>query len=240
MAIRYILLSVLSTITLFFSGVSVAWTYEAVAVENGGSISGSVKFTGTPPTPEKLEISKDVGVCGQTDKFDESLVVGPQSGLKNVVVSIANIGKGKPFNAGGVLDQKDCVYTPRVVLSPVGTELRILNNDGILHNIRTGSTKNPPVNKPQPKFIKELKETFAQPETMKVICNAHAWMSGWIVVHEHPYYTVTDTDGVFTLTDVPPGEHEVRFWHEVLGETTQKVTIEAGKETKVLTTMEKR
>src|SRR5262245_59433089 len=113
-----------------------AWAYEAMDVTNGGTISGEVKFTGTPQTPEKITVTKDQEVCGKTEKVDESLLVGPNGGLQNVVISIADIAKGKKMGeTAATLDQKDCRYAPHIVLLPAGAELKILNSDGILHNI---------------------------------------------------------------------------------------------------------
>ncbi|MBI3796758.1 MAG: hypothetical protein HY268_07300, partial [Deltaproteobacteria bacterium] len=146
----------LQTAVLASSG---AWAYEGIEVKDGGTISGEVKFSGTPAAPEKIAATKDQDVCGKTEKVNESLLVGPNKGLQNVVVSISNIQKGKKMpEAGATLDQKDCRYAPHVVLSPAGTDLNIVNSDGILHNIQTYSTKNPYFNKAQPKFKKEMKE----------------------------------------------------------------------------------
>jgi len=218
-----------------------AWAYEAIDVKDGGTISGEVKFSGTPPTPEKLVPTKDQEVCGKTEKVNESLLVGANKGIQNVVVSISNIQKGKKMpETGGTLDQKDCRYAPHVVLSPAGTELSIVNSDGILHNIHTSSVKNPPFNKAQPKFKKEMKESFAQPETVKLACDVHGWMAGWLIVQDTPYYAVTDANGSFKITDVPPGDYELKFWHETLGETTQKVSVKAKEEAKVAIDMAKK
>ena len=207
---------------------SVALGYDAGAVSNGGSISGTITFAGDAPEVKPVEVTKDTKVCAQTQKYDESLVVGENKGIKNAVVSISNISNGKDFGEAMVLDQKECVYTPHIVLTPAGSELEILNNDGILHNIHTYSEANPAFNQAQPKFKKKLKKKFDQPEVVRVECDAHGWMKGWIVVMDHPYYAVTDGEGKFSLSDVPAGEYEVKIWHETLGETMQKVTVEAG------------
>ena len=207
---------------------SIAFGYSAGAVSNGGSISGTITFAGDAPAPTPIEATKDAKVCGKTQKFEESLVVGDNKGVKNVVVSITGIESGKDFDAGDKLDQKECVYTPHIVLTPAGENLEILNNDGILHNIHTYSEANPAFNQAQPKFKKKLKKKFDKPEYVKVTCDAHNWMTGWIVVMDHPYYAVTDASGNFSMSDVPAGEYEVKIWHETLGETTQKVTVEAG------------
>jgi plastocyanin len=220
---------------------SSAWAYEVIDVKDGGVISGEIKFSGTPPTPEKLVPTKDQEVCGKTEKVNESLLVGANKGIQNVVVSISNIQKGKKMpETGGTLDQKDCRYAPHVVLSPAGTELNIVNSDGILHNIHTSSTKNPPFNKAQPKFKKEMKESFVQPETVKLSCDVHGWMSGWLIVQDTPYYAVTDANGAFKITDVPPGDYDLKLWHETLGETTQKVSVKAKEETKIAAEMAKK
>jgi len=217
-----------------------AWTYEAIDVKDGGSISGEVKFSGTPPTPEKIAATKDQEVCGKTEKVNESLLVGANKGIQNVVVSITNIQKGKKMPDATTLDQKDCRYAPHIVLSPAGADLTILNSDGILHNIHSYSTKNPPFNKAQPKFKKEMKEKFAQPENVRLTCDAHGWMAGWVVVQENPYYAVTDANGVFQIADIPPGDYEIKFWHETLGETTQKISVKTKEDSKVSLEMAKK
>jgi hypothetical protein len=168
-------------------------------------------------------------------------LVGANKGIQNVVVSISNIQKGKKMpEAGATLDQKDCRYAPHVLLSPAGADLTILNSDGILHNIHTQSTKNPPFNKAQPKFRPKMTEKFAQPETVKLTCDAHGWMGGWLIVQDNPYYVVTDANGAFKITDVPPGDYQLKFWHETLGETTQTVSVKAKEEAKVAVEMAKK
>lgn len=200
--------------------------YEVRTVADGGTIRGQVKLKGEAPTPEGVEITKDEDTCGKTEKITEKLLVGADNGLQNVVVSIENIQGGKrQRREGALLDQKDCRYVPHVVLIPVGGNLTMRNSDGILHNIHSHSVENSPFNKPQPKFKKTIQETFTKAEIIKVTCDAHPWMSGWIIVHEHPYYTVTDESGRFVLSDVPPGEYTLRIWHETLGERHHFVKV---------------
>jgi hypothetical protein len=211
--------------------------YDAVDVKDGGAVAGEVKFVGSPPPRDKLAVNKDVEVCGKEEKLSETLVVGSNGGIQNAVVYLANISNGKPLNRtaqNGALDQNGCRYAPHVTLVPAKTSFNILNSDGILHNIHTYSTKNKPVNLAQPKFKKTITQQFEQPEFIKVGCDAHTWMSGWLVVQEHPYYAVTDQNGGFKLTDIPPGEYELKVWHETLGEKTQKVSVKPAAENKVV------
>lgn len=211
-----------------------AGAYEGGAVANGGTIKGVVKFTGTPPQREVLEVNKDKEVCALSVKKSNDLVVGADGGIEFAVVSLTNIKSGKAFPDGAsVLDQAGCEYLPYVVIVRKGSELEILNSDGILHNVHTYSEKNKRINRAQPKFKKKITETFTEPEMIKVTCDVHGWMKGWLAVVEHPYYAITDASGAFELTDVPAGDYEIKVWQEVLGESTQKVTVPAGGEASV-------
>ena len=118
--------------------------------------------------------------------------------------------KGAKPAKPAVLDQKGCEFRPDVLVMAPG-EMKILNSDGVLHNIHTFSTANPPINKAQPKFKKEMVEKFEKPELIKVQCDAHSWMLGWIYVTENPT-AVTDGNGAFKLENVPAGKHKVEVF----------------------------
>lgn len=196
-----------------------------------GTLAGSVRHIGNPPKPVPLMIVKDAGVCGREKQFDDSLLIGKSGGLRNAVVSITNIRGGKALSSFGgnlILDQRQCIYEPHILLAPVNTPIRILNHDGVLHNIHTYPTANPAQNIAQPPALKEMEIRFALPERIQVRCDLHGWMSGWIVAVDHPYHALTDADGDFSLTDVPPGKYTVTCWHEVLGEQSKEVEVLSG------------
>ncbi|NIO11058.1 MAG: hypothetical protein GTO40_24820 [Deltaproteobacteria bacterium] len=201
--------------------------YEPVRVVNGGTISGQVLFQGEWK-PSNLPVGKDKEVCG-TAQSDPSLVVDGGGGIRNAVVRITDIQKGKsPGQVQPVLDQKGCRFRPHVSVVPMGVTLDILNSDGILHNVHSYSKINTPFNIAQPKFRKKITHTFAEPERVSIKCDVHSWMSGWIVVSDHPYYEVTSEAGGFQLKDVPPGKYTVEVWHEKLGVQTKSVSVEPG------------
>jgi len=204
-----------------------------VGAQGGGTVVGEVKYQGTPPAPEMLKVTKNTEVCGK-EKTSPQLVVGPDKGIQWAVVSLAG-AKGSPPKPAKkpALDQKGCEFQPHVLLVPAGAEVDILNSDGILHNIHTFSTANPPFNISQPKFKKVITAKFDKPEIVKVKCDVHGWMSGWIVVMDHPWYAVTDGKGAFKLENVPAGKHKVEVWHETLGKVTKEVEVKAGAEVKV-------
>jgi len=207
--------------------------YDAGPVKNGGSIVGVVRYDGPPPPAAKLTITKDQDVCGN-DATDEQLVIGADGALANAVVSLSSVSRGKPFaEDAAVLDQKRCRYAPHVLLVPAGAPIKVVNDDGILHNVHTYSRTNPPVNVAQPGFKKEITIELEEPESVPVKCDTHEWMSGVIVVMDHPYFAKTDDKGAFRLTDVPPGEYTLAAWHEKLAQKSAKVKVEADKESRV-------
>lgn len=206
-------------------------SYMGMEVAGGGSIKGAVTYAGEIPAMQKLEITKDVNVCGKEPHYKQDLVVGSNKGLANVVVSLTNITQGKPLSALGSsfeLDQNGCAFKPHVALVPAGVELTILNSDGILHNIHTYSEKNASMNVAQPGFKKRMGQTFSQPEVIRVACDVHNWMSGYIVIVDNPYYAVTDDSGNFELTNVPAGTYTVQYWQQTLGKQTAQVTVTDG------------
>jgi len=209
--------------------------YKPMAVKNGGTISGVVKFEGDVPEKKALEITKDKQVCGADPKFDESLVVGEGNALKNTIVYLIDISAGKDFDkdAKVEIDQKGCKFTPHVQIVPVGERLTMLNSDKIMHNVHIFSKINKSVNKAQPKARRKmpLKAVKKAEGPVEVKCDVHGWMSAWISYVPHPYFAVTNEKGEFTLEDVPPGEYKLGYWHEACGTNSKApvaVTVEAG------------
>lgn len=195
-----------------------------------GVIQGRVIYAGIQPARQKLLVVKDTAVCGKHDHYDERLVVGKGSGIQNAVISLHIVEDGKPLAAMGtefVLDQTGCAYQPHVLLLPVHMPLRLLNSDGLLHNIHTYSTKNQPVNLSHPKSKPRLTIQFSEPEKIQVKCDIHGWMDSWIIAVDHPYHAVTDGDGNFVIPDVPAGIYSVTCWQEMLGEQTTEITVTA-------------
>lgn len=215
--------------------------YEGGAVTNGGSISGMVKFAGTPPAPEKIEVTKDQEACGK-EKTKPDLQVGAGGGVANVAV-VVKATKGKPLQVPAepvVFDQKGCEYAPHVLAFPAGSTIRVLNPDGVLHNVHVTGKANPEANRAMPKFQKQVDWKVEKPEwPIAVKCDAHPWMHAYWLSMDQPYYAVTDKDGNFTITDLPAGEYEVELWQETLGKATQKVNVQGGQDTKVSWEMKK-
>ena len=206
---------VLTLMVLALAVAAPAGAYEVVTVADGGTLSGSVKFAGTPPTLPPLAVNKNRDVCGDS-KESEALVVGPARGVRGTVILIASVARGKKGDADVVLDNHKCVFVHHVSVTMPGERTRVKNSDGILHNTH-GFLGKPTVfnlalpNKDQ---MIDITKRLTRPGVVRVVCDAHPHMAAWMIVHDSPYYAVTDDKGAFRIDGIPPGSYKVTMWHE--------------------------
>ena len=181
--------------------------------------------SGDAPAASEFKADKDVEVCGMHKLPNEELAVGADKGIANVVVFVRDKGvKVHPDSAAaakaakGVLDNKNCRFTPHVVVVQAGQSLVIKNSDTVGHNSNVATIKNPPSNSLIPAGG-ESSVPFATEEAIpaQVTCNIHPWMKAWVVVRSNPYAAVSAADGSFEIKNVPVGEVELQFWHEKAG-----------------------
>jgi len=211
------------TVSLWLPGASTAWA---------GTIQGTVKLAGAAGEQKMLAVTVDHSVCGK-EKDAEEVVLSPGRGIRNVVVSLQTPPPDATWKAPlppVQMGQRQCVFIPRVIIVPVGGTVEFLNDDRLLHNLRTRNTANPAFNRTQPKG-RTIPIAFSKPEIIKVECDLHPWMRAWVVVAEHPFYALTNDQGEFVLGNVPPGKYSLQFWQEVLGNVTSDVTVGDGTST---------
>jgi len=229
--------------------VSPILAYEVAEIKDGGTIKGHVRFSGSVPVDEVIKIDRDTEVCGNEQKAGKFII--SNNGVKNAVVWIEGIKKGKAFSSRDVeILIKNCNIVPLVSTGFVGGRFVFKNEDPILHTIQLklsleyhkslsqrpledGATiynialprKGMRVEKP----IKEYHAYSKETGYMKVKSNAHSWLRGYIFIFDHPYGTVTDDNGSFMIDNIPPGEYTLMVWHEGLGLKEKKITIHGGR-----------
>jgi plastocyanin len=220
---------------LWLAAVLVAGSFWPGADFAGSTINGTVTFEGKPPALKPLSMDADPA-CAKKHSApvpNEMLALGSGNTMGNIMVWVSKgVPAGKTYPAPKtpvVLDQNGCVYKPHVMGIMVGQPYRILNSDGVLHNIHTLPKVNKQFNQGMPATLKETSTTFDKPEAVfHIKCDVHPWMSAWIAVFTHPFYSVTGTDGKFSITGLDPGSYEITAWHERLGTQTAAVTVGAN------------
>lgn len=193
--------------------------YVVETVSDGGTIRGTVKWSGPLPKLAPAALNKDPDVCdpdGRKTRDLERLVVNSSGGVANTVVYLKNITKGKPLEfpeARQFLNQKTCRYEPHVLLVPANGTMHLKSSDHVLHTVHMSGAAE--YNLPFPFVDQEVTRTMNRDGVVDLRCNAgHTWMNAEVLVVAHPYYTVTDADGNFELSNVPPGNYEIEAWHE--------------------------
>jgi Carboxypeptidase regulatory-like domain len=207
-----------------------------VDAAGGGSITGSVKLSGTAPHMKGIDMSKDPYCVKQHENSPahlENVLVGQNDGLQNVVLYISQglSGNEAPSSQEPVFDQKGCMYTPHVLAMDVDQKFKVITSDQTTHNIHPlpdALKGNIPWNKSQPPGAPPIETSWKNMEVaIPVKCNIHPWMHGYFVVVKGPYAT-SDDKGSYTIENVPAGSYTVTAWQEDLGTQTANVTVAAG------------
>jgi hypothetical protein len=191
-----------------------------------GSLKGRFVVDGMAPKPSPIAITKDPEYCGQHKLVSDTVVVGKNNSLVNVVVFLrAPLGKKvdvhpeyeAKLKEPVVLDNHFCTFKPHVVLLRVGQKLTIKNSDPppIGHNTKIDLFSfNQTIGSNSQVEITDSKE-FALPTPVE--CNIHPWMKAQLVSLNHPYMAASGEDGTFEIKNLPAGTNEFQFWHEAFG-----------------------
>jgi hypothetical protein len=106
------------------------------------------------------------------------------------------------------IDNVKCRFEPEVQVIPVGG-LDVVNTDPVLHNTHGYYGKRTAFNLGLPNKDQHIPVELKGSGTVRVDCDAHGWMEGWIYVVDNPYYAVTGADGKFSIGDVSPGDYKL-------------------------------
>jgi plastocyanin len=202
-----------------------------------GVVTGVVRFEGTVPGQSVAQLSGWAECAAQHPQGNPPAgdVLVNDGRVQNALVYIKD-GLGARVFAVPTepvsVDQKGCVFLPRVVGVQVDQPLKFLNSDALAHNVHGFAQTAKPWNVSL--GVKGMTRTIKadKPETViEVKCDVHPWMRAYVGVFSHPYFAVSGTDGSFTFRNLPPGEYTLEAWHERFGKRSQKVSL-GEKETK--------
>jgi plastocyanin len=197
------------------------------------TITGTVTYEGKVPNLRPLSMDADP-VCASKHKEpvpNQMLELGKTGNtMGNIIVRVVSgLPAGKtypPPKDPVVMDQNGCIYEPHVFVIQEGQTFKVLNSDGILHNVHALPTVNAQFNMAMPPSRKEAEHVFDKPEgPFEIKCDVHPWMTAYTMVVTNPFYSVTKEDGKFTISNLPAGTYEIEAWHERLGKKVEKVTV---------------
>ena len=200
-------------------------------VTNGAevTITGSVLFQGKIPQGKRLNLP---AACAKNCKgpvYSNEVIVN-NGKLQNVLVRVISGIEGKTFTDIPMkeveLDQHGCMYTPRVVGARVGQKVTFINSDPVFHNVRSITAVNQRFNMAMPTKGQRETKIFNKPETfLQAKCSVHPWMGAYVAVMDHPYFSVTNSQGEFTIKNLPEGKYTIEAWHEVYGTQKQEIAV---------------
>lgn len=203
-----------------------------------GTFSGVVLLNGTAPVlaPKvgKGASKVDPTVCAAADAIpDESLVVSPSGGIANVFIYLDRkpaAWKGTLENAVP-LDQLDCIFKPHSLVAFANIPLLLKNSDKVAHNVQTFPSLNSSINASMPAGT-TMETVFkkSEPKPFAAKCQIHPWMEYWTLVVDHPFVAISDSEGRFSIPNLPSGKYKFRIWHERadLLERSYAVEIKGG------------
>ncbi|MFZ5470556.1 MAG: carboxypeptidase regulatory-like domain-containing protein [Myxococcota bacterium] len=199
-------------------------TAPEVSFRGVGVIEGIVRFEGPLPQRKRLNRKADP-YCAKVAMEEEALLV-TDGGLANVYVHLVDDLRGKAPEEQVVIDQVDCMYRPRVAALVEGQLLLVRNSDGTLHNVHGYSDTKTLWNQAQPPKAHDLeKRPPFRTQLVKLKCDVHPWMTGYVHVSPHPFFAVTGEDGRFRIEGLRQGKYTLRAWHETLGEKTMTAVV---------------
>jgi hypothetical protein len=194
-------------------------------------LCGRVRLEGTPPAEIPINMEGSCRRLQEGPVTTRHYVVGAEGGLANVLVYIKEglptHYTPPPINAPTVTVSR-CFYEPYVVGMQAGQKLTVANADRIVHSVNVTAKLNRAFNFALNREGSSRQWVLEQPETfVRLKCGVHPWEFSHVGVVANPFFSVTDTNGVFCLpAGLPHGRYVLAAAHPKAGETLREIVVQ--------------
>ncbi len=195
----------------------------------GVDIKGVIFFEGEVPKGKKLSMPAACAKLHKNGAYSNEVIV-KNGKLQNVLVRIIKGHEGKIYDdipsTEVVLDQRGCMYSPRVIGARVGQKVTFINSDSIFHNVKSVTSANQKFNMAMPHKDQRESKVFTKSEIfLQAKCSVHPWMGAYVAILDHPFFSVSNANGEFKISNIPEGQYVLEAWHEVYGTQTKEITV---------------
>jgi plastocyanin len=200
---------------------------EKTALEPGSAgntavIKGIVKLNGTVPKLPSYNMAQkpECAALHAAAPAAENIVAGAGGELRDVFVQVSGGLENFKFTAPAepvTIDQTGCLYKPHVFGIMVGQDIKLVNSDKFLHNVKVNASDGRPINEamPQPASVTKRKWFKKAKIPTPFQCEVHPWMKAYGCVVDHPYHSTTKADGTFEISGLPAGKYKISAWHSL-------------------------
>ena len=203
---------------------------SGLTASTGATIVGRVIFRGAVPPPQVVEVTRNPETCGASQSIQPMIVDPASGGVKDTVVSL--VLQDRPVMPATdqpstipTVTNRTCAFHPRVGMAKTGDLLETRNEDPVMHNTHIYADNRTFLNVALVAGGKPVQKKVRSPGLMKLTCDAHTFMQGFVMVIDHDFVAITDAKGSFSIAGVPPGKQEISLWHEMLGALTKQVIV---------------
>lgn len=208
----------------------------AADAQSKSTLIGRFLYDGEPPEPAQLTIPlrrrvRQEGLEFDTEELpgrrrlqergmpDESLIVGEDRGITNVVIWIRSRHIPTPprneLFPPATVRAENTRFKPRVLAFWNASPLEWVNESGSAINFNCGAIGTNRVIADGQRIEIDVKQSLDIPQSLN--SNIQPWFQSYLLPLAHPYFAVTNGDGRFEMNQLPPGEWDFVVWHERTG-----------------------
>ncbi|MEC4672743.1 MAG: hypothetical protein VST68_01015 [Nitrospirota bacterium] len=219
-------------VIIILAGLGCLLNGPGLAQPLGPILVGQVKFNGVVPSPFEITVTNEdeMEFCGEKLFIQPLTVNSVTHGVEGAVVSVKTPKEegvqGKSLSVPHrMVANVQCQFNPRVVVAQRGDMLEVQNLDPILHQTHLTQGERTRMNIAQLPQGKSVWKKLEKAGVYHFRCDKHKFMDAYLLVFDHPFFSKTNTNGIFRMVGLTPGNQTIQVWHETLGILEKEITL---------------